>query len=73
MTTTNYRLTAEHNLRRFLSDELRVLYRTAFNRCGRGLTEPEFDDLVQRMHSEGFLTISLSRYGKRRLELMRTA
>ena len=71
MTTINYQLTTERNLRRVLTDEWRVLYRTAFWRCGRGLTELEFDEIVQKLHTEGFLTISLSRRNKRRLELMK--
>jgi len=58
------------NVRRALTDELRVLYRTMFNRCGRGLTEAQFDDVIQQLHTTGFLTIGLSTRGMKRLELV---
>lgn len=70
MTTTNYQERAKRYLRTMLADELRMLYRTAFNRCGRGLTEAMFDQVVQELHTEGFLTVGLSRKGMRRLELL---
>lgn len=70
MTTTNYQLKAELKLRSYVCDELRVLYRTAFFRCGHGLNEAQFDEVVQKLHGEGFLTIGLSRKGARRLELL---
>jgi hypothetical protein len=70
MTTNNYRERAKHNLRAMLAADLRLLYRTAFNRCGRGLTEAMFDEIVQELHTEGFLTVGMSRKGMRRLELL---
>ena len=65
-----FKTLAERSLRRVLSMEGRILKRTAYARCGRGLRPAEFDEIVQKLFADGFLTVSLSAHGKDRLELM---
>ena len=60
---------AEH-IRRILNEERTLLKSVMYQRVGKGLRESDLDEIVQDLHASGVLTISLSKLGRERLELV---
>jgi hypothetical protein len=63
MAITNiYKTNAERRLLRLLANYGAQRQKTAYNRCGRGLTEDQFASLVSELQERGLLEVRDGKY-----------